>query len=102
MPRHDKDGIDFHHPYNSWCSKIEVEDKFFEVRFIERRSIVGVIIQRANLEEKWVTKAKIQYEDYSNNWVYARSNHLKDVSIHLFRSRLYTPWSTGMQGGKNE
>jgi hypothetical protein len=79
MPRHDN--IAFYHPYSSWCAKEDVADKFFQVRFVEKKVIVGVMSLQDPLENKWVSKASIQYTDADGNWVYALAEHNKNVSI---------------------
>ena len=100
MLRHGKDGITISNPYNSWCSNVDDADKFLTVRFIERRMITGFIAQGDQLEEKWVSKAEVKYQDENNNWVHARTTNDKIVSITLFLlKKLESLRSTGQNSG---
>ncbi|XP_028392974.1 uncharacterized protein LOC114517441 isoform X2 [Dendronephthya gigantea] len=71
MPRHDKRNIALHHPYSSWCGS--EDDSFWEVRFIERRSIVGVMTGPDPLEHKYVTNARIMVQDENDDWIIVKN-----------------------------
>lgn len=81
MRRHDKRNIALYHPYSSWCASEEVSMKYWEVRFIERRAIVGVITSPDSLENKFVTKLRIMVLDEDLNWIVVRSRN-RDVSYN--------------------
>ena len=79
-PRHNRSNIALQHPYSSWCTK-DVADKFFEVRFIERRKIVGIYIQPDPLEHKLIYKMYVKYMDENSQLVPAINQGDKNVSI---------------------
>ena len=82
-PRHLRSHIGLHHPYSSWCAGEHVDDKFLEVRFVERRKIIGIYAQGDPLEKKYITKAHIQYMDENYQMVFARQDNNQQVSMSI-------------------
>jgi hypothetical protein len=89
MPSHAKQLARLFHPSESWCARLEDDDKYFVVQFPENREIMGIAVQGHPLENKFVLKAKI--EAYVNvNWEIVHEKNNYDVSFTVCR-----PTATG-------
>ena len=82
MPRHGEQFARLHHLSKAWCARLEDNNKYFTMRFIESRKITGVVMQAHPLEMKYLKKAKI--EVYVNsNWQTVLTKSGKGVSFTL-------------------
>ena len=80
MPNHAKQFSRLFHPSESWCARLEDDDKYFVVQFPENREIMGIAVQGHPLENKFVLKAEI--EAYVNvNWEIVHEKNNYDVSF---------------------